>query len=1096
MGVDVAAEQAATFAAGVAEQGKSGHGEPEAAMSPLFATLLKAVGALDGIDVQLHAESHLSDVSAIPDYAVTVKDVVVGYVELKKPGTGVDTSLYTGKNKIQWEKLSALPNLLYCDGTEWAVYHQGTLHGTATFDRDIRKKGASLADAESFVNLLMHFLTWTPVPPTNYRQLADVTARLCRLLRDEVAHQIVNSDRLQSLAADWRDLLFPEADDEAFANQYAQTVTFALLLARADNISFEHKTLPQIALELGDDHSLLGRALQLLTDGDLTKALATSLEPLRQVIGAVNWDQLKAGTSEPWLHFYEHFLERYDPELRKATGSYYTPDEVVNCIVRLVDEALENHLGIQDGLMNDQVTILDPATGTGTFLLRTIDHIIARAQQTSGPGYVPTVIDSLPSRLIGFEIQTGPYAVAQLRVFDRLNIPGTNVSPGDIRLHVADTLDDPHTHQPKLLGLNEPISKSRSAANNVKANEQVLAIFGNPPYADDAAALGGWVLNGNPNEPSAALMESFRAPLELKLGKLEHLLNNLHVFFWRWAIHKAFEAHPDSPHGVVGFITPSAWLTAKGLTGMRHYLRGIADHIYVIDLGGDNRGARKEPNVFAIETPVAITIAVRDGSRDGQDALVWYRRIRGDQTAKFAQLDPEAHPEHPAAGTPIRLDDGDWQEVLSERTGPIAAAVTPTWQSYPALTDLAPWTPPGVKPNRTWVYAPDKQTLHDRWERLITENDTEAKRKLARETESTRLDETIKPLPGQATRQPLSTETSPANPIVRIAYRSFDRQWLIADARVLHRPSPDLWRCWSDQQAILSYNQADPNGPGLPTLFSANLVDQGHFNVRNDVAIPLWRNVAATIPNVTPGLLGHLTQIFDRTVEGPDLFAYIAATTSHPNFSERFWDELEAPGLRLPLTSDANLFFEAVELGRLVIWVHTYGERFVDPADGRPAGPPRAVVGSGPKIDVPIPTTPDGMPERLSYDLGTQMLHVGKGRISNVTSEVFNFEVSGMNVLKRWFSYRKRNPAGKKTSDLDRINPDRWTKTTIDELLNLLHVLQRTVDLHGQQADLLDRIVSSNKVSVHDLTQAGVLPVPESATKPLKANEQPTLPTT
>lgn len=1090
-----ATEHVRNFSDSVEAKFATAAGEPEAALRGPFEQLLVSLGVEYGLTVVCHDEAHLSSVTgAIPDYAIEVDGVVVGYVELKAPGVGANTSRFTGRNRRQWDKLSALPNLVYTDGTEWAVYHQDARHGDIVrLDRDVRDGNAVPPDEHAFSHLARHFLTWAPAPPATYRQLAESTARLCRLLRDEVADQLATSTQLQGLAGEWRDLLFPDADDAAFANQYAQTVTFALLLARADDVDFSGKSLPQIALELGDDHSLLGRALQLLTDRALTQKLASSLEPLQQVVGAVDWHKLKAGTTEPWIHFYEHFLEIYDPELRKATGSYYTPDEVVTCIVRLVDEAIEHHLGVSGGLANDQVTVVDPAVGTGTFLLRTVDLIADRAA-AAGPGYVSTALESLPPRLIGFELQTGPYAVAQLRLFDRLNQPGTNIDAGSLRLYVADTLDNPHVETAKLPNFYEPISRSRRHANDVKASERVLAIIANPPYRSQAKGQGGWIENGDGTNPDAALLNAFLPPDGHRpSGNQLQEMRNLYVYFWRWAIHKAFEAHPDSPHGVIGFITPSAWLTVDGLVGMRHYLRGVVDHLYVIDLGGDNRGARKEPNVFAIQTPVAITIAVRDGSRGTEDASVWYRRIRGDRLSKLAQLHPERHPEHPHAGAPILLDDDGWQPVVADRAGTISAAATPIWSAYPDIEDLVPWAVPGIRPNRTWVYAPDPSVLKRRWDTLVNETDAARKEALFRPSYHATFEGTYPSLPGFPHAGTIKDETGPAPDPQRVVYRAFDRQWILPDRRLLHSPSPALWTVRSEHQVILSYNQADPNGRGLPLIVSAHPIDQGHFNSRNDHSLPLWRDAQAKTPNVTPGLLTHLTNVYGREVPAPDLYAYIVAVTAHPGFVEQFWDELEAPGLRIPVTAVREIFDEAVLIGRHVMWLHTFGERFADPERGRPAGPPRAPQPLAPKVEVAIPTTAAGMPETMSYDPSTETLHVGDGRIANVPAAVTGFEVSGMNVVEKWFSYRRRNPAGRQTSELDQINATQWTKSTIDQLLDLLHMLRLATDLHEQQSDLLERACNNDTITVEQLAKAGVLPVPKAATRPLAAASQQTL---
>lgn len=224
--------------------------------------------------------------------------------------------------------------------------------------------------------------------------------------------------------------------------------------------------------------------------------------------------------------------------------------------------------------------------------------------------------------------------------------------------------------------------------------------------------------------------------------------------------------------------------------------------------------------------------------------------------------------------------------------------------------------------------------------------------------------------------------------------------------------------------------------------------------------------------------------------------AYVAAVTSHPGYVERFWDELETPGVRVPLTADPGLFHEATLIGGEAIWLHTYGERFVNPDADRPPGPPRLPDDQAPKVVEPIPDDPDRMPDDIDYDPDTQTLHVGDGQIRPVPAEVWDYEVSGMPIVHKWFGYRKRTPAGKKSSPLDHINAERWTWQTTRHLLDLLHVLGRVVELHPAQADLLGRIVDGSTITVDDLEVSGVLPPTEEARKPPKRpreQEQDTL---
>jgi hypothetical protein len=191
---------------------------------------------------------------------------------------------------------------------------------------------------------------------------------------------------------------------------------------------------------------------------------------------------------------------------------------------------------------------------------------------------------------------------------------------------------------------------------------------------------------------------------------------------------------------------------------------------------------------------------------------------------------------------------------------------------------------------------------------------------------------------------------------------------------------------------------------------------------------------------------------------------------AHPGFVERFRDDLVRPGLRVPLTGDRTLFEEAASLGREVVWLHCYGERFIDAAAGRPKGPPRLPKAEAPTIPAQgaIPGAPAPLPETLSYDAAKRRLHIGDGFIDNVAPAVRAFEISGKNVLDQWFSYRRRDRTKPQIGDkrppspLEKIQPDGWLAEYTEDLLNLLHVLGRLVALESRQDDVLARIVAGS----------------------------------
>ena len=206
----------------------------------------------------------------------------------------------------------------------------------------------------------------------------------------------------------------------------------------------------------------------------------------------------------------------------------------------------------------------------------------------------------------------------------------------------------------------------------------------------------------------------------------------------------------------------------------------------------------------------------------------------------------------------------------------------------------------------------------------------------------------------------------------------------------------------------------------------------------------------------------------------------MAAVTAHPDYVARFAENLVQPGLRIPLTADGALFDEAVAVGRQVVWLHTFGERF---SEGHPAGPPR-VAADGPTIprDGAIPSHPGAMPETIAYSPEARRLHVGSGHIDNVSPAVWDYEVSGKLVLRQWFSYRGKDRGRpligdrRPPSPLGEIQPEGWLAEYTAELLNVLHVLTRLVALEPRQANLLRRIVEGPLLDAETLRVAGALP--------------------
>ncbi|MFF4018886.1 type ISP restriction/modification enzyme [Streptomyces sp. NPDC001843] len=1026
-------------------------------------------------EVSWHPETRIPHLGVRPDYAVRVNTDVTGYIEVKRPGKSIDPDSFTGHDKRQWERLRDLPNLLYTNGTHWRVFQYGAQVGEeVVLSGALKSAGEKLTagNLAAFDALAQAVLCWEPPKIRRVSVLVQHIAPLCRLLREAVREQLRAEAGLDAadstadhpftgLRSDWRRLLFPTADDATFADGYAQTVTFALLLARTERIPVTGSSFHEIGRRLNAGHALMGKALQLLTD-NVNERFEVTLNLLARTVAAVEWDIIRQGNRDAYLHLYESFLSVYDDNLRQRSGSYYTPHQVVEEMVRLAEEVLRTRLGKARGYGDESVHIVDPAMGTGTYLHTVIERVARQAAERHGEAMAPDAIGRLTERLYGFELQMGPFAVAELRAADLLKKHGAQLPPGGLNLHVTDTLDDPYVQEEQLASTYAALSVSRARANHVKANVPVTVVISNPPYDDKAENRGGWIekrVKGQGRPP----LDDFRHPGN---GRYEHALKNMYVYFWRWATWKVFDAHADDRHGVVCFITPSAFATGPAGRGMRDYLRRTCDEGWVINLSPEGQRSDVATRVFPhVAQPLSICLFVRRADHDSDaPARIHYRALQGKRAEKFEQL------------RAVRLDDGGWRDAHARGVRPFTPATLSGWDDYPALEDLFPWGSPGNKTNRSWVTSPSEGILRRRWARLVGEADPEVKALLFKTTDSRSLDSRPPGLPGfPHPDQDMWNEPNGSPRLLRIGLRSFDRQWLIADNRVIDRPRAELWEALQPGQLFLNQQSSHEINSGPALVVTALLPDTHHFNGRGGRVHPVLHPDGSA--NVPTGLLRYLAGALGLDqVTAHDLAAYAVTVAGHSAFTEQFTEELLTPGVRLPLTRDPELWGEAVRLGRDFLWAATYGEVGPPPdvpASGQdgvgfPSGDPRQV-----RYATGIGST---VPDTLSYDKETGTLHVGPGTFTGVPPEVWQYEVGGMHVIKKWFGYRKASPTSRKTSPLDDIHVTTWPREWTEDLIDLLSVLRRLVDLAPAQQALTAKIVSSPVITVADLTSAGVLP--------------------
>lgn len=1045
-----------------------GHGQPEAQLTGPTQYLLEGYGQHTGLSMECIGQAVIASGDAIPDFAVYRLGLLTGHVELKAPGKGANPKKFSDRHdRRQWGRLKSLPNLIYTDGFEWALYHQGD----AVYSLEFPNSPGTMptkAQIVDFDRMLRTFASWEPIPPNSAEELARRLAPLCRLVRDCVLDTVSKEDSpLNQLAQDWRQSLFPDADEAQFADAYAQTLTYALLLARLDSATIATNNFNSYrAVEsLDAGYGLLAQALKILTDPMARKDIETGVSLLERTIGAVDPSKISSPNGgDVWLYFYEQFLAEYDPKLRKDRGVYYTPFQVVHCQVRLIQQLLVEHFGKPCGFGDSSVVTLDPAVGTGTYVLGVIDAAAKAVEERFGSGAVSDWATKAGSNLYGFEILVGPYTVAHLRVTQRLRELGGEAAGEKLGIYLTDTLESPFKQLPGQLPLVlKRLGDEYKRARKVKEKTRVLVCLGNPPYdrqeidLDDKSAKrkGGWVRFGDPGEGDQGILKDFMRVDDPSTAAI-HFKNlyNDYVYFWRWALWKVLDSTNEP--GIVSFITPSSYLRGPGFPGMRRFMREVFDELWIIDLEGDQTGARKTENIFRITTPVAIAIGARYSStRANEASKVYYTKISGTADDKLTALEKTQC-----------FEDLKWHQCFDDWEEPFLPSQSGDFFSWPALTDLFPWQHSGVQMKRIWPIGPSPEVLRTRWRQLVKAPRNE-RRKLFHESSDRKVNgQYTNPLTGK--KMPLIGESNAdaqSSPIVRYGFRSLDRQWILADYRVGDRMRPSLWSTYSSSQLFLVSFLTGVLGLGPAAIVSAYVPDldffRGSFGGKH--VIPLWRNADATEPNVTNGILSFLSDRYGFSVLPADLLAYCYALLASTAYVDRFSEELTIPGPRVPITKEPALFRRIVEEGRMLVWLHTYGDRMA-PQDSSH----KTVICGEARCTTPISSSEHNYPDSFKYDGATRTLHVGCGTIYPVSQEVWDFEISGLRPVDKWLGYRMRIPAGRKSSPLDDIMPSKWPAEFTTELLELLWVLEATVKAQPRLGNLLGQVVEGPVFSARD----------------------------
>ncbi len=989
---------------------------PETALAPAFQRLLEGmIGFLPAAPGLVVVPEYRNPGVGRPDIALVRQGAPPrAFVELKAPAKPADPTSWRGQDQRQFERFKELHCWGACNFVEFRLFNRDEEVGIAPIvperalrpDQDDKRANRAIADHDttSFQRLVEMLVAGAGQEPVarDAEHLAALMAHSARLVRGIVRDRLAELQgednprhALLQVRQEFRDVLYahPEAAgyaardfDALFSAAFAQTLAFGLLLVREGTGG---PVGPDAWQHMPEEHPLMRTALRVLSLPEVVHDMGIGFEVMRDTVNSFAPEILVAppGGRDPILYFYEDFLKTFDPDAREKYGVYYTPVEVVRYMVGALDRAVRDNLATQ-GLRDPSVTILDPATGTGTFLLGIAERVGTQAAAEAGEGMAALALQDLARRMFGFELLVGPYAVAHYRLHHALRRrrDGGGEPPALPRLgvYLTDTLAAPGAaaHAGPLGFVSEGIAEERREANRIKSLQPILAIIGNPPYrrleeGENRTLVGDWMDN---------VWDDLKEPVRnAGQGNQLNTFPELSVAFWRWAIWKLFEAENAPRRGVVAFITNRKFLTGWPYAGLRKMMRERFDRIEVIDLRGDARrgeraGVDADQGVFNIMVGTAITLAIADGSKtEGQTADVYYQDSWTDGLfARRAKLD----------WLVSRADTGTQSNAVAVDRDILDDMRPEPFQNgeWVSLRECFVFASSGLESKRDHiVYGASRLQLEQQIREIISLDD-DARDKAFNSTTMN---------PAHRAQAVGWVEVH-----VRLSgYRPLDRRWHYSHDAWNDRPRPTLRSVWGTNNVCL-FSLPNGTNAGPAAWCFGDYPDRHAFRGSyGGYAFPLHdRRPDVNAPNIAPALVESLSAAYGEPVEAADAFDAILCLLSATSYTLRFAEDLEDVFPHVPFPARHAVFQDAVRVGREIRAVETFarepGAAYRQPSFMRVATEPRGTATSVDYADGEITLCADGT-----------------GRITGLPQAVWDFSVSGYRLVPRWLEARVGLPA-------------------------------------------------------------------------------------
>jgi len=982
-----------------------------------------------------------------PDYIITKEQVPLGHIEAKdigKPLAQIESDSEkaqpTTQEGQQFKRYrEGLPNLILTNYLEFRWYVKGRreLTGSLAILKEKKKLIPDKEGTEQVKRILQSFMQATTPTVSSPRELAERMAALAKLICTTIELAFEDKEEgagsLQSQLEGFKQVLLPDLTPKTFADMYAQTICYGIFAARCNHTSGTF-TRRGAVNDIPETNPFLRKMFNYIAGIELDERVNWTVDSLAELLNRADINTIlqdfgkHTRQEDPIVHFYETFLAAYNPALREKRGVYYTPEPVVSYIVRSVDHLLKTTFDLTDGLADisklqgktadgkvvaetHRVQILDPATGTATFLHGVIDHIHESFAGNEGM-WSSYVSRHLLPRIFGFELLMAPYAVAHMKLGLQLKETGYNFKSKErLRVYLTNSLEESYEHG--HLPFAEWLVEEATAAGYVKQDVPVMVVLGNPPYAGTSANNGTWIkelLHGRGTH-AGNYFEVDGKPLNERNPKA---LYNDYVKFIRFAQWRI----EHTGYGILAFITDNSYLDGVIHRGMRQSLMLSFDEIYIVDLHGNSNKRERSPdglpdqNVFDIQEGVAISIFVRHLEHQRGHATVHHAHLWGPREDKYHILSNN----NTATTRWTALTPRSPFCLFTPQDTDLKAEYERGWK----ITDIYP------------VHSSCMNTLHDGFAISFDKTSLEAMLRDAADKgisddafrEKYQVvdsrDWKLSKLRGGLTK---AGAYELMGKIRACLYRPFDRRWIVLDDAVVGYARWETTKHFLSAKSLglVTTRQTLQTIACLPSRIpfgQHKIVDPYH----RSYVFPLYlypdppkKGLFDTIAPATPTAdrSPNFSQTFisdisskmnmqfiqdwkgdlQKTLGPEDIFNYMYALFHSPTYRTRYVEFFKTDFPHLPLTSNPDLFRILCGLGTQLVSLHLMERKLQSITNFNNKG--------SDTIEIVRYTEPEQDSQQGCIWINREQYFEG------VPPEAWNFQIGGYKVCQQWLKDRK-----------------------------------------------------------------------------------------